>query len=349
MEFDVIVFSFTRSAYRTKVGFLDDARRLNVAFSRAKKKLILVGNAETLTDKTSHYDQLFNYTALFKKLVQISKNPNIGNFVNVTDFTDLKSRFQSQIKKFKIRNSYLCKLKLTFENEHYVGHIFFINGTSLEGMFKDSNKDFVYDTDIEYKMFISGIDYKNERIQLSPKQPVKSTLFSPIESVKSTFFKNKKIGNKVSVSYKLSIQSGHIFQIERGFDCFMFDPKKIYNYKINEFYDVYISKLDCKNRKISVINNKNSFKKSHETGLSNFRKKDLLKQSFFKKQSIGNILSGKYIDSNSSGHNFQIHDSFQILIPDPRNKNKDLIKDEVYMLEVVEMNKDEANLEIIKI
>ena len=350
MEFDVIVFSFTRSAYNTKVGFLDDARRLNVAFSRAKKKLILIGNAETLTDKKSHYDHLFDYTSLFKKLVKISKDPKIGNFVNVTDFTDLKSRFQSQIKNIKKGNSYPCKLKLTFENDFYVGHIFFIDGVSLEGMFKDSNKDFVYDTDTEYKMYITGIDYKNERIQLSPKQPVKSTLLSN-ESLKSTFFKNKRIGDKITVSYKLPIQSGHIFQIEIGFDCFMYDPKKIYNYNINEFYEVSISKLDKKNRKISVINNKKSFKKSNEKDISNYRKKDLLKQSFFKKQTIGNILSGKYINSVSSGHNFKIHDNFQVLIPDPGNKNTSLIKDEVYLLEVVEMNKDksEAILEIINI
>jgi len=98
MEFDVIVFSFTRAASpdqrNKKVGFLDDARRLNVAFSRAKKKLILVGNSETLTDPRSHYDTLFDYTGLFSRLVDLSKIDKIGNFVELTDYTDLKSPFE---------------------------------------------------------------------------------------------------------------------------------------------------------------------------------------------------------------------------------------------------------------
>src|SRR5690606_3788913 len=77
-EYDIIIFSFTRSSDHkiapfingrqkfSKVGFLDDARRLNVAFSRAKKKLILIGNSKTLTDTRSHYDRIFNYTELFR-------------------------------------------------------------------------------------------------------------------------------------------------------------------------------------------------------------------------------------------------------------------------------------------
>ncbi|UPT72274.1 MAG: AAA domain-containing protein [Flavobacterium sp. JAD_PAG50586_2] len=36
-EYDIIIFSFTRSSLNQKVGFLDNAQRLNVAFSRAKK------------------------------------------------------------------------------------------------------------------------------------------------------------------------------------------------------------------------------------------------------------------------------------------------------------------------
>src|SRR5690606_15285764 len=106
MEFDVIVFSFTRAAspnqINKKVGFLDDARRLNVAFSRARKKLILVGNAETLTDSRSHYDTLFDYTRLFSRLVDLSKVDSIGNFVELTDYTDLKTPFEIFMEKNKV-------------------------------------------------------------------------------------------------------------------------------------------------------------------------------------------------------------------------------------------------------
>jgi|GEM_PF-2400260 len=48
-ECPVIILSFTRSNRRQVVGFVDDSNRLNVALSRARKKLILVGDTETLT------------------------------------------------------------------------------------------------------------------------------------------------------------------------------------------------------------------------------------------------------------------------------------------------------------
>lgn len=48
-ECPVIILSFTRSNHRQAVGFVDDSNRLNVALSRARKKLILVGDTETLT------------------------------------------------------------------------------------------------------------------------------------------------------------------------------------------------------------------------------------------------------------------------------------------------------------
>lgn len=113
-EYDIIIFSFTRSSDHnkatiingkrkfSKVGFLDDARRLNVAFSRAKKKLILIGNSKTLTDKKSHYDNIFDYTQLFKRLVELSNKEKIGNFINVADFYDFKSPFESFGKKYKV-------------------------------------------------------------------------------------------------------------------------------------------------------------------------------------------------------------------------------------------------------
>lgn len=56
-EYDIVVISFVRSfplGHGRKVGFLDDLRRLNVALSRAKKKLIMVGNLPTLTCPDAH-------------------------------------------------------------------------------------------------------------------------------------------------------------------------------------------------------------------------------------------------------------------------------------------------------
>lgn len=54
-EYDIVILSFVRSFRgKRKVGFLDDLRRLNVALSRAKKKLIMVGNIETLCRPEAH-------------------------------------------------------------------------------------------------------------------------------------------------------------------------------------------------------------------------------------------------------------------------------------------------------
>ena len=59
MEFDIVVFSFVRSfrpGSKAKVGFVDDMKRLNVSLSRAKKKLIVIGDMQTLTNPSAHYE-----------------------------------------------------------------------------------------------------------------------------------------------------------------------------------------------------------------------------------------------------------------------------------------------------
>lgn len=56
-EFDIVLFSFVRSfpkEVKKKVSFLDDLRRLNVSLSRAKRKLIIVGDMNTLTRPRVH-------------------------------------------------------------------------------------------------------------------------------------------------------------------------------------------------------------------------------------------------------------------------------------------------------
>jgi superfamily I DNA and/or RNA helicase len=59
-ERDVIAISFVRSNDKSEVGFLGDIRRTNVAMTRAKKKLIMIGDSATLG---SHpfYNELLDY------------------------------------------------------------------------------------------------------------------------------------------------------------------------------------------------------------------------------------------------------------------------------------------------
>lgn len=58
-EKEIIIISTVRSNNRGEIGFLNDLRRLNVAITRAKRKLIIVGNKDTL-----------NINNTYKKLIK---------------------------------------------------------------------------------------------------------------------------------------------------------------------------------------------------------------------------------------------------------------------------------------
>lgn len=59
-EKDVIIVSLVRSNDSEEVGFLSDERRLNVAFSRARKKLVVIGDSSTL-EKSDYLKYALDY------------------------------------------------------------------------------------------------------------------------------------------------------------------------------------------------------------------------------------------------------------------------------------------------
>ena len=63
-ERDVILISLVRSNDEGQIGFLKDLRRMNVAMTRARMKLIILGNKDTMT-KHPFYKKLWEYVEGF--------------------------------------------------------------------------------------------------------------------------------------------------------------------------------------------------------------------------------------------------------------------------------------------
>jgi ATP-dependent RNA/DNA helicase IGHMBP2 len=59
-ERDIVYISMTRSNANGEIGFLSDIRRMNVAMTRARKKLVIVGDSATLT-RLPFYTDLVTY------------------------------------------------------------------------------------------------------------------------------------------------------------------------------------------------------------------------------------------------------------------------------------------------
>lgn len=62
-ERDVVIISLVRANDEGSIGFLNDLRRMNVAITRARMKLIIIGDASTLTQK-EFYKKLYRSTCV---------------------------------------------------------------------------------------------------------------------------------------------------------------------------------------------------------------------------------------------------------------------------------------------
>ncbi|KYG72659.1 AAA domain-containing protein [Roseivirga spongicola] len=231
MEFDIIVFSFTRSASpdqeKKKVGFLDDARRLNVAFSRAKKKLILIGNSRTLTQQSSHYDGLFPFTKLFQKLVELSNDENIGAFYETNDDDyDFKSPHERFQEKYPVGSNVKGVVKAI------VPYGAFVTIDGLDGLVHktDISQHFVADVndhlevDQEVDVKVLKINIENKQISLGIKQTKENVKARTSESraagdylLYEEFKKKFPVGSKVRGKIKI-IKDYGMFITSHGLD-----------------------------------------------------------------------------------------------------------------------------------
>jgi superfamily I DNA and/or RNA helicase len=65
-EKEIIILSLVRANEKEEIGFLSDVRRLNVAITRPKRKLIIVGDAKTLSS-----------AEVYKKLIEHIKHKGV--------------------------------------------------------------------------------------------------------------------------------------------------------------------------------------------------------------------------------------------------------------------------------
>ena len=59
-ERDIVLISLTRSNAQGVIGFLSEEKRMNVAMTRAKYKLLLIGDSATLS-RHSFFDKLIQH------------------------------------------------------------------------------------------------------------------------------------------------------------------------------------------------------------------------------------------------------------------------------------------------
>jgi len=81
-EKEIIIISMVRSNKQGRIGFLSDLRRLNVSLTRARRKLIIIGDSETLKAHPS-YNRLISYSnreGFYYRLVEEAIRTSLSSF-----------------------------------------------------------------------------------------------------------------------------------------------------------------------------------------------------------------------------------------------------------------------------
>ena len=75
-ERDFIIFSAVRSNFQGRIGFLHDWRRMNVALTRAKSGLVIIGDLDTLSEADKHWEALVKWATGVRCVIDDYDNPD---------------------------------------------------------------------------------------------------------------------------------------------------------------------------------------------------------------------------------------------------------------------------------
>eukprot|EP01053_Blabericola_migrator_P012236 Blabericola_migrator_1__12235@NODE_761_length_6625_cov_98_853614_g543_i0_p1_GENE_NODE_761_length_6625_cov_98_853614_g543_i0NODE_761_length_6625_cov_98_853614_g543_i0_p1_ORF_typecomplete_len884_score128_04AAA_12/PF13087_6/2e53AAA_11/PF13086_6/1e49AAA_30/PF13604_6/7_7e23Viral_helicase1/PF01443_18/10Viral_helicase1/PF01443_18/1_5e12AAA_19/PF13245_6/8_4e15ResIII/PF04851_15/5_1e11PIF1/PF05970_14/4_3e05PIF1/PF05970_14/1_8PhoH/PF02562_16/0_0012PhoH/PF02562_16/5_6UvrDhelicase/PF00580_21/3_8e05IstB_IS21/ len=77
-EKDIIIVSLVRSNSSGSIGFLEDSRRLNVAFTRAKSLLVVVGDSDTVCAESETLKSMLQYIGANGEIISPLKYVSVG-------------------------------------------------------------------------------------------------------------------------------------------------------------------------------------------------------------------------------------------------------------------------------
>lgn len=173
MEEDIIILSFVRNNRDHLIGFAKDSRRINVAMSRAKELLIIIGCSENfILSSNSHASEMFcsayNIVGRLDGLrkahdIPYIKLPN-GNYDSLKNskiIPDAKiiDDLQSDSKEINILDYFILKAAYEFKDQH----LFIKNISNVLGI-----APIFVENRVKYLKNQQLIEYKNKSIKISP-------------------------------------------------------------------------------------------------------------------------------------------------------------------------------------
>ncbi len=123
-EKEVIVLSFVRSNRKGELGFLKDLRRLNVSLTRAKRKLILIGDSSTLSVHPT-YKRLVEFVSERETVVDatgLTKPPSsmsIDNVREILGISKTKDSIDVPEDAEKVREKDRDRMRSIYEGTSY--------------------------------------------------------------------------------------------------------------------------------------------------------------------------------------------------------------------------------------